>query len=282
MKKVIVKIVRSDGNIFLADNSDWKIYELEGIDAPKTNVYSQENAVGDGVTVTGLRTVAKDFILSCSCNKNHLNEIMRKFVVSFFNPKYTYCIYVTYMGVEKWCSARLYMHTTPTVNIYRNISFTAQFVREEAYWKSVDEFARDIAGVDNKYGYPLFDVPNVGTLYDVFNFGKMVEITNDGDVECYCTAVIHADGDVINPTVIKNDKHIKVIDTLHSGDVYSIDFVNLTVTKNGANALNKIDRTSDFTQMQFDVGRNILSYSAELGENVMHVTLYFNKLYLGV
>ena len=155
-------------------------------------------------------------------------------------------------------------------------------MREQPFWCSVDEFAHDIAGIIPKYGYPLYDIPDVGFAYDTFHFAKNVLIDNDGDTECYCKAVLVAKGTVIKPELIKNGKYVKILDTMNTGDTYILDFVNMSVTKNGFNAIVNIDKGSSFTDMQFDVGENIISYDCEFGDNVLTVTLYFNKLYGGV
>lgn len=51
---------------------------------------------------------------------------------------------------------------------------------------------------------------------------------------------------------------------------------------NGENVLVRVDRASNFAGMQMDVGENRVSFSADVGENDMHVVIYYNKQYLGV
>ena len=50
----------------------------------------------------------------------------------------------------------------------------------------------------------------------------------------------------------------------------------------GENILAKVDRASSFSAMKMGPGENRVSFSADVGENGMHVVLYYNKQYLGV
>ena len=51
---------------------------------------------------------------------------------------------------------------------------------------------------------------------------------------------------------------------------------------NGENALNKVDRSSNFAGMRLQPGDNSIQFDADLGNNSMHVIVRYFKNYLGV
>ena len=44
---VVARFVRDDGAELIADETDWGLTKIEGADAPKLQVFTEDNAVGD-------------------------------------------------------------------------------------------------------------------------------------------------------------------------------------------------------------------------------------------
>ncbi|MEG0911662.1 MAG: phage tail family protein [Ruthenibacterium sp.] len=279
---VIVKWLRSDGRIFLADGIDWGILAITGIGSVTPELFTEKRATGDGSILTGKRIGDREHSYTLRNQNTFLNEMMRGAVISFFNPKYTYKVYVTYQGRTRWIDAELLLPAIPSENVCQAIEVTITMLSSDVFFKSMDEFGKDIAGIEPRFGWPLYDIAGKGFIYSTFNFAKTVLLENDGDVACYCKAVIEATAEVKNPKLMHGDATVRIIDTMLSTDTYVIDMLHKTVLKNGKNALVKIDRNSDFSGMAFSVGDNAISFGADTGENALKVTLYFNKLYLGV
>lgn len=277
-----IEIVREDNVRKIFDDTEWFIISLEGIDAIDSNIYFENKANGEGINITGADLSARDFVLSCECSNSNLNHIRRKEVISFFNHKYSFKIYVTYMGRTLWSDAKVRILSVPSENIYNLTRFTVSFIRENPYWKSVNEFGENIAEKIGLYGFPAFITTNIGTVYDYFRFADAVDITNEGDVETFMKIIIASTGEVINPKITKDNKYVKILDTMVNGDIYELDFVELTVKKNGESAISRIDRSSDFSAMKLNIGNNLVSYSADEGEQLLNVNIYYNQLYLGV
>lgn len=145
-------------------------------------------------------------------------------------------------------------------------------------WSNVDFDAYVPTAITQPKGYLT------GFIAGAYSFSNVVDFVNDGDVETYLRVVIIANGAVTNPSIIKDDKYVKILDTLKQDDVVEIDFTQRppSVTKNGENIINLSDRKSSFTGMQLDVGINQISYGADDGENNMSVSIYFEKRYLGI
>lgn len=287
MTNVYLRIVRSDGKEFYADgkrygDADWGITKLSGIGIVESEYFTENKAVGDGDIVNGRRMKSRSISFDLVAKNVFMNKVLRKAAISFFNAKYDFNIYVTYQGETKWITGVLDVIDIPSNALREQQKVSGEFLCADPFFKSVDEFGADIASTTPLWTFEEIDDPDWGEPFDYYNFGQAIDVSNDGDVETYCRIVIRATGQVTNPKFMHNNAYIRIIDTMQPNDVVEIDIVNRSVTKNGENILAKIDRTSDFVGMTFEVGDNKVSYDADVGETAMSVTLFYNKLYLGV
>ena len=281
---VVARIVRDDGVELLADGKDWLLTAINGADAPAYELFTEDNATDDGVTVTGKHVKSRDLQLDATSLAVVQNPVFRAQAKSFFNPKHTYKVYLTYMGTTHWLSAELTAHKVPNQKVNIPQTWSAYFLAANPYWQSVDDFGKDIAAITPRWGFPYMDHPTYGVLVDVANFTRSVIFEYDGDVPAYPTIILTADDAVTNPKIIKDDAFVRLIDELVKGDRVEIDTNprHIRITKNGVNVLNKTDRGSKFTALQMTPGTNTVRYEADYGDNNLHVVLRYNKQYLGV
>lgn len=284
MSKVLFESVRSDGCKFNFNNGTWGIIPpIEGLDFPEIDLYTKKNAVGDGEIITGKRVGARTIKVKARSRNVSLNEINRRQAIEFFNPKYSFKNYVTYMGRQYYINAELDgKPKLPANNIYRPLDMTIVFFSKDPYWLSVDDYGKNIAAITSLFGFPYIEAEDVPIVADAFNFAKEVAIFNDGDVETFCKIVITAKGEVVNPKIIQGDHYIQMDDILQPEDIVVIDCDRLTVYKNDANAITKINKGSSFTEMALQVGSNTISFAADTGDTNMEVVVYYNKKYLGI
>ena len=279
---VIARIVRDDGKEFLIDETSWGALKIDGIAAFEYEIFSEKKAVGDGNIITGRRVPARDLQITANVMNTAQNDILRSDAVSFFNPKYSYKVYVSYMGTSHWISGELAGFKCEAQYIWNPQEITVTFLCADPYWNSLDDFGQDIASETARWGFPYMDNPTYGVLVSTYNFSREVVFDYDGDVPGYFTAELTADDAVVNPKVIKDGVYIRILDTMQKNDKIIIDFEHARVTKNGANILSKIDRSSSFTKIQMYPGMNRISYEADSGDNNLHVILRYYKKYLGV
>lgn len=283
---VAARFVRSDAAELIADGTDWLLTPgtVDGVCKPVFDLYTEDNAIGDGSTVTGKRVAARDLTMTGTSMSVAKNAILRAKASAFFNPKYTYKVYLTYQGRTRWISAELAGMDIPTDKVCVPQTFTVTFLAANPYWQSVDDFGQDIAGETPRWGFPYMDHPARGVLVSVYNFAREVVFEYDGDVPAYPTITLTADGEVENPKIVKDGAFIRLIDTLTAGDTVVITTSprSIGITKNGANVLNRVDRASDFTGLQMQPGTNTVRYEADHGDNQLHVVLRYTKQYLGV
>lgn len=284
---VLVRVVRSDGQIYIIGTGNWRILSdgLQGIDFPTFSVYSEKNAIGDGALLSGKRVDDRDIQIEARSIDPGNNLAIRTATIAFFNPKYTFKIYITYMGVTRWIEGELSGFKCPSENIHRPMKLTLKFYCKDGFLKSVDDFGQDIASISPGFGFPYIEtrIPRVIPAYaSIFNYNQEVTINNDGDTMTYPRVTINFHGNVTNPKIYKDDYYVRVLDKFEDGDVLVIDFENCTIKKNGVNWIQSIDRSSTFTDMGLEIGDSTIGFEADDGDAYMAVFVYFNKLYLGL
>lgn len=280
-ENVIARFIRDDGEELIVDETDWGALTINGADAASYEIFTEKKAVGDGDYVTGSRVKSRNLEIAADVMNPINNDTLRHHAVSFFNPKHRFRIYLTYMGITRFIDGLLSAFQCPAQYIHTKQKFSCFFICSDPFFNDVDDFGQDIASETPRWGFPYMDHPTYKTLISVYNFERVVRFAYDGDVPTYFRAKITADGEVINPKLIKDNSFVRLLDTLQAGDIVEIDFEQATITKNGENVLAKVDRASDFTVMMTP-GDNTISFNADVGENVMHVRLFYNKKYLGV
>lgn len=285
-KLVLIRIVRSDDQSFILGTGTWKILSkgLEGIDFPNISVYSDKNGAGDGALLSGKRIDDRDIQIKCKNTDPKSNEQVRAAAINFFNPKYSYSIYITYMGQTRWTEGELQGFSCPSENIHRCMTMIVKFYCRDGVLKSVDNFGKDIASVSPGFGFPFIDVKNplIPVYASIFNYNQEVVLTNDGATDTYPRITINIKGNVSNPKVYKDSHYVRILGDFVKGDVLSIDCEKCTIYKNGVNWIQHIDRSSTFTDMALPVGDSKIGFVADDGDTNMSVFIYFNKLYTGL
>lgn len=282
VKKVEMRFLRDDGLEFILGNEDWGILSLEGADSLETEIYTESNAMGEGEFITGEQVKSREIIFVADTKRLSELSVKRQSAMAFFNRKRSFKVYLSYRGVTRWIEGRLAGFKCPTNNVFEAVEITGTLLCPEPYWKSVDEFGKDIANIIPAFGFPYNAL--VGKQYPVgySEFAKEVHIYNDGDAETQIRAVITAKDVVSVPALIKDDYGIYINVAMDTGDVIEIDFGERSVRMNGENIITKLQKKSSLTNMALNIGDNIVSYSADDGDANMAVNIYYNKRYQGV
>ena len=293
MNEVYIVIKRSDGkefNINYGSDPDWKLPSdgLDGFGSFTNSVETTANAVGDGDVLESTRVGKTDRTIKF-CNLDRANNVaLRESASSFFTPKYTFRVYLTYMGRTRWIEGVIHKFDMPSKNIHKKIIVNVTFLCPNPYLKSYDDFGQDIASLSGRLAFPYMcsiddNYPKImkGITGGIFNFAQQIILSNDGAVDTYCRCEMKAKGEVVNPVLYINGNYVRIIDTMVSGDVISMDFAAQppTVKKNGENFIGHCDRTSAFDNMMLPIGDSEVSFNADNGSNLLAVSIYYNKLY---
>jgi len=261
------------------------VTELEGVDAPKVEIFTEKKAVGDGDVVTGKRVASRNIQIKAASRILELNEQMRSLASAFFNPSYTFDVEIIYGSFSRTGrNCELKALALPTANLYKRFEITMTMFAPNGYLESGGLFGRDIASVTARLGWPWVSVAGVGFLYSKFNFAKTIEVNNDGEAPTFIRAVFTVKGTdtVENPKLFKDDAYIRILTALNPGDEMEIDTENRIVRINGENALHLVDKMSSWQGMRMDAGMNTFGFDADTHDNQLSVRIYYAKRYYGM
>lgn len=285
--EVIIKFTKPDKTSFtIRQNGDWRFLKngLSGFGLANGQLSYVDNVMGDGGEIKNVRFTRVDRTISTTYMLRDYNANARKTFTKFFTPRTTYKIYLTYMGETRWADGTLYkLQMSENLDDDLLLTATMTFAFANPLWKSVDDFGKDIASVTEKWAFPwLCDISSEGNPVGVFNFDRMINMFNDGDVPSYPKVIILAKGYCENPIFIINDAYVKINDIMQENDEIELDLGALppTIRKNGVNYFGHADKSSEFTKMYLDLGNNVVSFDADNGSDNIAVTVYYNKMYM--
>lgn len=288
MDNLEIKFIRSsdEKEFYFGSQHDWVIAEdgIENFGLISNGINFTDNAISDGGIVDSTHISKIDRTINAIYRHTNNMDIARSKILSFFNVKDVFKVCVTYGTKEVFADGVIYKLQCDARNLkngYLTLAITFMFA--SPFWKSIDNFGRNIAALIPMTAFPYLSNPkNGGTTGGIFNFAQSVKILNDGDVNTECQVVINcAGGEVMNPKIIVNDEYVRVLDTMVDGDEIVMDFAAFppTVKKNGQNFIGHCDRTSAFDSMFLSRGVNVVRYDADNGSSHMNVTIYYYKQY---
>lgn len=306
-KRVVAHIVRSDGASFdIGTGTEWRIPN-EGLEN-WANLPCTVNAVEipnhDGAIITSKRVGSVDRTITAVAHGSNDGSAARAEAIQFFNPKYSYKVYMTYRGRTRWCEGEQIGFMASEGNVYRDPELSWTILCPNPYLKSVDDFGKDIAGTEGGFGFPWVSfIPEDSNTYTndyavwgFHTFSDTLELYNDGDVPsgAVITITCTADSDegwVYSPSINVNGSVVKFSGRAMSEDMtIVIDTVSMpprvtcTYASTGAtiNYMSNVTRDSNLLGMRMDPGKNIVTYDADGNRENMHVTISYHKQYLGV
>lgn len=289
---VNVRILRSDGAEWLIGaGTGWKIDNdgLEGLNSLERDVETSEKVLTDGSNLIGKRLPEKDRTFSASYDgSDKAGERAR--VISFLNGRYTFKAYVTYMGRTRWCEGELLDSDVSTGNVHARMTATFTLLCLDPYFKDTDGNDRSFTDSVPMFGFPFVSIlePNVlrGFNASTLVFDGKNTVYNSGDVPCKYTVRMEAEGEIKNPTITKDGKFVKLLDTLKAGDVVEIDFQSVPpqIRKNGQNVIQIASRDSNFVGMEMQPGANVFTVTMDNEENrsLLSTSVLHYENYLGV
>lgn len=296
----LLRVVRSDGQemeFSTGGGAGWRIaYEgmQDWLDLP-IEITTSPNVLSDGSSVVGKRVSECERTASCFYSGGDLSgERLR--ALSFFNPKHTYAAHVTYYGTTRWAPGELSAVECAITREGRALELTFTLLCPDPYMRSESGNENSLTDAAPMFGFPFvshFRMPlpdgskkPVGFLASKLLYDGLNTVYNNGDVETYYRIRCECDGRIVNPTFIKDDKHVQMVGTYEHGDVIEIDFTAAppTVAVNGVNAIQACSRESNFTGMAMQVGANVFQYSCDNSANrpLMDVQILFYRKYLGI
>ena len=262
-------------------NSEFGVISIEGIEASQYSISSIDSNQ-DGCIVTHEKIEPREITIVGDIDKNSNEDINRSTLISFFNPKLDGELKITRNDNEKKISYRVSSFRFTNTNMNEYTTFEIVLKCADPYFKSIDNYGKDIATITKQFAFPLAILQNKGKIMGYKTYNNNVKLYNDGDCETGCEIHIKATSTVRNPKISLNDKFVGVNVNMSLDDelVINTNQRQKAILLNGSNIIQKIDRKSSFFNLE--VGDNIMKYESDEGYENMNVTVYFYKKYLGV
>lgn len=296
MDVISMRLVRSDGAEMVLGSTPpgWTVEpsKMENWDEFEQDISTSEKVLTDGSNLIGKRLGQIDRTASAAYLSNEKSLLEARTEASvFFNPKYTFRAYLTCNGRTRWCEGELEAFKADVVKGRAVVEITFTLLCLDPYFKGTDSNDRSFTDAVPMFGFPFVSITERNGKIRGFNASVLVfdgknTVYNRGDVPCRYTVRMEAEGEIVNPSITKDGKFVRIIDTLKSGDVVEIDFQSTppTVRKNGKNIIQACSRDSTFTGMEMQVGANVFTVTMDNEENrsMLKTSVLHYENFLGV
>ena len=142
----MIKFIRDDG-LTLNITDYFKIISIEGLGTITQEIFTEKRAVGDGDIITGTRVSSRTVTITACNDYAGQFDTSREKINSFFNPKNSFKMYVTYKNNTVWCECIVDARDLPTNNIFAPQMFTLSVFCPSPYFKSYDDFGEDLSTI---------------------------------------------------------------------------------------------------------------------------------------
>lgn len=158
----------------------------------------------------------------------------------------------------------------------------------DPYFYDLSETKVNIATWRNSFKFPLTIPRQKRIIMGYKEPSLIVNVINEGDVECGLTIEFIAKGAVKNPSLlnVNTQEYIKVSHTMVAGEkiIVTTGYNNKKIVSelNGEliNIMNYLDLNSTF--LQLEVGDNLFRYDADENLSQLEVNIRYTQRYLGV
>lgn len=278
-------IFKSNNNeIEMNKNTDIKIIDIKGIEASSytINTISSEQ---DGAIVTSTKIEPREITITGDIEKNKNETANRDKLIRFFNPKVTGELYITRNNIERKIQYRVSSLDFETNKLYEYIQFTLVLEStEDPYFEDANNRGNKLTLISPQFTFPLVIMQDRKKIMGYKVYKPYMPLVNNGDKETGLEIVITASrGQMKNIKLTLNDnEYMQVNITLNQWDVLTINTNprKKSVTLNGTNIINKIDRNSTF--FNIGIGKSILKYECDDGATNIDINVKFYRKFLGV
>lgn len=234
-RNVVLRAVRSDGQVFEYNGDDWGLTSLEGVDFPKFEISKADRGYGNGSIITGKRKEARDIDIKARERNAGNNTLDRPLALGFHNSNFTFDLYITYMGVTRIAKGcELQGSKCPSGNVFNALTLTVSYLHPESDLLGEASESTNFTAVD-----PLWHVTRVYTqgagslVYGVINHATSKVLNYLGSEDTFIHVRLEATGFVEGVNIGVGSIQVHIDCTLGSGDVMELDSEAKTVKVNG-------------------------------------------------
>lgn len=257
----------------------------------KVTIYNKKGMGQDGSSYLGNAIETSDKTIELAVIAESEDELIhyRNRINKVFNPKVGEG-YLVYTDGLKQIKTKCIIDTLPYFAAVNPmvckclLSITAC----NPFWMDIIESKIDIAFWDGDFEFDLEIPESTGKEIGHRELSLIVNVFNEGDVECGIRVEFKALATVTNPSIlnVNTQEFLKANKTMEAGELISLTTsfgnkrVESTINEVTTNAFNYVDFQSTF--LQLDTGDNLFRYNADSGIDNLEVTIYYTPQYLGV
>ena len=290
-----LRIVRSDGAEMVCSmmsDRGWKVAQ-DGMDDfidMQLDVVTSANVLTDGSTLVSKRVGEVERTCSIFYAGDAAPSTVRNECLSFFNPKHSFEVHVTHLGVTRWCEGELVEVKCELKPGNHPCELTFTLLCLDPYMRGEDIHDETMTDASPMFTFPFqCFVPNAsipsGCVSSFRVYDGLNTIYNNGGIPSPFRITAQFEAEVKNPTFHTNGNFVKLVNVFEEGQELVIDFMAAPpkVEIEGENAIQMCSRDSVFVGQVLDVGANRFWYEAESGDiNTMKVSIVYYERYMGV
>ena len=234
-RNVILRAVRSDGQVFEYNGDDWGLTSLEGVDFPKFEISKADRGYGNGSIITGKRKEARDIDIVARERNAGNNTLDRPLALGFHNSNFTFDLYITYMGVTRIAKGcELQGSKCPSGNVFDALTLTVSYLHPESDLLGEASESTNFTAVDPTWHWSRVYTQGGSLIYGVINHATSKVLNYLGSEDTFIHVRLEASGLVEGVNIGVGSINVHIDCTLGSGDVLELDSEAKTVKVNGA------------------------------------------------
>lgn len=233
-RNVVLRAVRSDGQVFEYNGDDWGLTSLEGVDFPKFEISKADRGYGNGSIITGKRKEARDIDIKARERNAGNNTLDRPLALGFHNSNFTFDLYITYMGVTRIAKGcELQGSKCPSGNVFDALTLTVSYLHPESDLLGEASESTNFTAVDPTWHWSRIYTQGGSLIYGVINHATSKVLNYLGSEDTFIHVRLEASGLVEGVNIGVGSINVHIDCTLGSGDVLELDSEAKTVKVNG-------------------------------------------------
>lgn len=233
-RNIVLRAVRSDGQVFEYNGDDWGLTSLEGVDFPKFEISKADRGYGNGSIITGKRKEARDIDIVARERNAGNNTLDRPLALGFHNSNFTFDLYITYMGVTRIAKGcELQGSKCPSGNVFDALTLTVSYLHPESDLLGEASESTNFTAVDPTWHWSRVYTQGGSLIYGVINHATSKVLNYLGSEDTFLHVRLEASGLVEGVNIGVGGINVHIDCTLGSGDVLELDSEAKTVKVNG-------------------------------------------------
>ena len=268
----------------LLGNDYFTLTEIDGMTTVASDLASVTVPAVDGDIVNNIQAQPRTVVLYLRLRQSAGIQAAKNYILQYVKPKLTGTLQLI-QGNNEIELAGL-VETIELPRFQQGCTMAVTMHCSNPFWEDVNYIVQQISQIINLHYFPIPEgglaFPPEGVPFGAYDTDLTREFENAGDVETGCLITIIALGEVTNPRIwnTQTGEYIGITDTLAGNDEVVINTIKgqKTITKNGANIIDKITAGSTF--LQIGIGVNEFTISADSGIESVYFTLTYKQKYV--